>query len=192
MQFHFGKLLGKGMERLCYENLDNPNTCLKVSDKSRSKQTLKETKYFTYLQKKGVGPSFMPKFFGLHETENKYVLEQECFYSHDDIEVIGLREFIKQASDEQIQQMDLKLQEVEKEMLALNVIVTDMRTTNCLAILQNGNVIRLVIFDGYGSPEFFPIANYCPFWGKLKIKRQWVKLWERYNTDKGRFRTKVA
>lgn len=134
MEFQFGKLLGKGMERSCYENLANPLTCLKVSKKSNSKQTHKEVKYFRYLEKKGIHPSFMPKFYGLYETEENLVLEQEFFGSHDNTQVIGLREFIGEASDEQMNQLDSCLQNVKEEMLRLNVIVTDMRTTNCLVI----------------------------------------------------------
>ena len=48
-EFHFGKLIGKGMERACYENMDNPNTCFKVSRKEHSKQTIREGAYFKYL-----------------------------------------------------------------------------------------------------------------------------------------------
>ena len=189
MEFQVGKLLGKGMERSCYENLANPLTCLKVSKKSNSKQTHKEVKYFRYLEKKGIHPSFMPKFYGLYETEENLVLEQEFFGSHDNTQVIGLREFIGEASDEQMNQLDSCLQNVKEEMLRLNVIVTDMRTTNCLVILENQVVKNLVIFDGYGAPELFPIAEYSSFLGNRKINRQWKKFMLKYNADVSRLRS---
>ena len=74
-------------------------------------------------------------------------------------------------------------------MLRLNVIVTDMRTTNCLVILENQVVKNLVIFDGYGAPELFPIAEYSSFFGNRKINRQWKKFMLKYNADVSRLRS---
>ena len=69
-EYRLGKFLGRGVERFCYENLNNPNTCLKVSKKSLCKQTKREVSYFHYLNKRNIHPSFMPKFIALYETQD--------------------------------------------------------------------------------------------------------------------------
>lgn len=179
-----GKFLGRGVERFCYENLNNPNTCLKVSNKKLSKQTLREVAYFRFLQKKGIQPSFMPKFIQLHETNDSYILEQQYFKSNQEITVIGLREYIATASDSELEQLEQFLPKVKQEMLYLNVIVSDMRTTNFLVISKDSTISRVIIFDGYGAPEFLHLPNICPFLGKLKIERQWKKFLRYYTVEK--------
>ena len=39
---------------------------------------------------------------------------------------------------------------------------------------------RYVVIDGYGSPEWIPLPNYCRFFGRRKIQRQWRKFMERW------------
>ena len=182
-EFHFGKILGKGMERVCYENKDNPNTCFKVSRKEHSKQTLREGAYFKYLQKKHISPSFMPKFIGLYETEDSFILEQECVRDTEEIKTQTLRDFVLSASEEQMTKLETLLEKLLKEMLRLNVIVSDMRTTNILVLTHKGDPFKIMIFDGYGTPEFIPLPNLIPFLGAKKIKRQWDKFKRYYGED---------
>ena len=184
MSLKLGKFLGRGVERFCYENPDNPKTCFKVSKKKLSKQTLREVSYFRYLQKKGIQPSFMPEFIGLYETDDSYILEQEYFKSDAKTQVYGLKDYISLASDEELLNLESYLPKIKTEMLALNVIVSDMRTTNFLVVIKDSTISRVIIFDGYGAPEFLHLPNICPFLGKLKIERQWKKFLRYYSVEK--------
>ena len=115
--FKLGKFLGRGVERFCYENLLNPDTCLKVSKKSFSKQTRREVSYFNLLKKRNITPSFMPKFIGLHETDDSYILEQEYFRSTDTVKVFTIQKYVSLASDEGIAVLDKLLADIKQEML---------------------------------------------------------------------------
>lgn len=180
-----GKKIGSGTERVCYENPANPNTCLKVSKKDHSIQTLREIKYFKYLQKKKIQASFLPKFYGSYINDKYVILEQEYLRPDSKAETILLRAYIRRATKEDFIQLDQKLQEVKKEIIRLNVIISDIRTGNILLFVnQNRIVTRIVFLDGFGSPEFIPLPMYCPFFGKLKIERQWKKFMKRYNEEK--------
>lgn len=179
-----GKFLGRGAERFCYENLDNPDTCLKVSKKNSWKQTRRELVYVRYLKKRGITPSFMPKFYDLHETEDSYILEQEYFRDTATTRVMTIREYVPVATDDGLKVLDRLLDDIKAEMIRFNIIVCDLRTTNCMVLIESNTPKRVVIFDGYGSPEFIPLPNWCPFLGKRKIKRQWQKLMQRYQLDK--------
>ena len=182
----FGKFLGRGAERFCYENLDNPFTCLKVSKKTLCKQTKREVAYFRFLEKRNIHPSFMPKFVALHETEDSYVLEQEYFRTVGTTQVLTVQKYVSLATCEVLKVVDKLLDDVKNEMIYFNIIVCDLRTTNFLVLVENDVPKRVVIIDGYGSPEFIPLPNWIPFLGKLKIERHWKKLMRFYSIDKSR------
>ena len=182
----FGKFLGRGVERFCYENLDNPSTCLKVSKKNFCKQTKREVAYFHFLEKKNIRPSFMPKFVALHETEDSYVLEQEYFRTTGTTQVLTIQKYVSLATSEGLKVLDKLLDDVKNEMIRFNIIVCDLRTTNFLVLVEKDIPKRVVIIDGYGSPEFIPLPNWISFLGKLKIERHWKKLMRFYNIDKSR------
>ena len=144
-EFHFGKLLGQGMERACYLNKEHPDRCFKVSKKEHSKQTLREAAYFKFLQKKNIVPSFMPKFFGLHETADSYILEQEYIPSTPQTPAMTLHDFVLQASNEEMRDLDNLLDKLLDEMLRLNIIVSDMRTTNILVLTHERKPVKIII-----------------------------------------------
>lgn len=184
-QVRFGKLVGEGSERFCYENLDNPNTCLKISKSGTCLQTLREVRYFRFLQKKGIAPDFIPKFYGTYTIGDQVVMEMEYFRSNDDVQAIDLREFITKAYEKDFPEIERALDKVKAEMIRTNVIVSDIRTGNIMLLLnKDKSVYRLVFIDGFGSPEFIPLPIYCPFFGRRKIERQWEKFMKKYQTEK--------
>lgn len=190
MELHYGKFLGRGMDRYCYENEDNPDTCLKVSKLNNSRQSIKEAKYFKYLERKGIAPSFMPKFVGLYTIGDDMIMEQEYFRTTEASTAIGLREYLSVASDSELEKLEEELQKLKAEMIRLNVIVTDMRTTNFMVMLKDKKIEKLVIFDGYGCPERFPLAQWIPCLGKRKLEKQWKRFFERYEAEKIEYRSK--
>ncbi len=60
-----GKEIGCGSERRCYIKVSDPSRCLKISKKQDSDQTLREIKYFEFLQNIGVVASFFLNFMEL-------------------------------------------------------------------------------------------------------------------------------
>lgn len=185
-ELRLGKYLGRGAERFCYENLDNPDTCLKVSKKTSWKQTRRELSYVRFLKFRGIHPSFMPKFYGLHETEDSYILEQEYFHDTEEFKVLTVHNYVLSATDEGLKVLEKLLNDVKDEMIRFNIIVCDLRTINFMVLISRKTdlPVRIVVFDGYGSPEFIPLPNWIPCLGKRKIERQWKKLMMRYEADK--------
>lgn len=181
----FGKLIGYGTERQCYENLDNSETCLKVSNLSACAQTRREIKYFQFLSKKGVHPSFLPKFYGSFTLANQIGFEQEYLRSTDTLRAVTLKQYILETDEEQFLEIEHFLENIKKEMIRFNVIISDMRTGNTLILIDNKQKIKRMVFvDGFGSPEFIPLPIYCPFFGRLKIERQWKKFMKKYQAEK--------
>ena len=112
------------------------------------------------------------------------ILEQEYFHDTATTKVMTIREYVPVATDDGLKVLDRLLDDIKAEMIRFNIIVCDLRTTNCMVLIESNTPKRVVIFDGYGSPEFIPLPNWCPFLGKRKIKRQWQKLMQRYQLDK--------
>lgn len=181
----FGKLIGEGSERFCYENLDNPSTCFKISKTGTSLQTIREVRYFHFLEKKGKYPKFFPKFYGTFKKGEQLVLEQEYLRTNDQVEAVELRQFITRASETDFQKIEDFLEKTKQEMIQMNVIVSDIRTGNIVLLFNHDkSITRLVFVDGFGSPEFIPLPIYCPFFGKRKIERQWNKFMKKYHAEK--------
>ena len=98
-----------------------------------------------------------------------------------------LDEFLLNASQEEIEDLENRLSHIKSEMIKKNIIISDIRPGNIL-VLKNrqGTIVRIIFLDGYGSPEFIPLPMYCPFFGKLKIERQWKKFNRHYNNAKSK------
>ena len=184
-QKRFGKLVGEGSERLCYQNLDNPNTCFKISKNDTCKQTLREVHYFQFLSQKGKLPDFIPQFYGTFTINNKIVMEMEFLRSDAENRAIELKRFITEANFEDFAQIEYWLDKVKTNMIRLNIIISDIRTGNIMLIVNKDRTIkRLVFIDGFGSPEYIPLSVYCPFFGRRKIERQWNKFMKKYQAEK--------
>lgn len=183
MVLKLGKFIGRGMDRACYENPQNPNTCFKVSSVEHSRQTLREASYFKYLKKKGVEPSFMPKFYKFWREDDNFIIEQEYIHPGQDESVVDLSSYVRNSTDQELEELQERLNLVKEEMIALNVIVSDMRPMNFFVVKTVKGIKRIVIFDGYGTPEFLPLPNYCRFFGKKKIERQWKKFLRYFSAE---------
>ena len=65
----FGKVIGRGMERICYANPNNPKTCFKVSRLGHDIQSRREIHYFDFLKKRNISADFLPEYYGYRKTK---------------------------------------------------------------------------------------------------------------------------
>lgn len=186
----FGEIIGRGNTRICCLNPNNPNTCFKISTKKNSKETIREINFFHLLQRKGISTEYLPTFFSSFSNKEIVGYEVELFWSTDGSSTTVL-EFLKTATDSQINDLEKHLQLLKQELLRKNIIISDLAPGN-MAIRLNraGEIERLVIIDGFGSGEMIPVAFYIPFFGKRKIERKWKKFITRYQHDKDLFAKK--
>ena len=184
----FGEVLGKGAEKVCYANPYNPLTCYKVSTKYHAKATKREISFFIRLEQNAIHSSFLPKFYGFFENSDFVGYEQERFKNADGTSLPVL-DFIPIATEEQINELNQFLKKLKQELITKNLIISDLAPRNlALQLSKSGKIVRLVIIDGFGSPEFIPIAEYFKFFGEKKIERQWKKFEIRYQKDLTRLR----
>lgn len=185
-KINLGTLIGRGTERFCYENLSNANTCYKISSLNLCKQTQREIRYLTRLMKTGNYPNFLPKFYGGFVTNDFIGIEQEYLKSSSDTIAISVRDFLKQASENQIVDLERRFLKVKKEQLLRCIVINDMRPCNTFVLLRkyDQSIFRIVFIDGFGATELLPLAEYIPILGKRKIERNWQKFMKKYFEEK--------
>ena len=75
-------------------------------------------------------------------------------------------------SDEQIIE---GLERLKSEMIRHKVFVGDLRARNiCVKILMD-NTIELIVIDGIGHRDFFPLADWFEFFSRKKVERRFIK-----------------
>lgn len=174
----FGPVVATGAERICVRNLNNEFSCFKISKKIHSKETRREIKYFKFLKKRGISSSFIPSFISDFETKDEVIIEQELIADHPEQNLFAFRveEFVADASDNQLTKMEKLFRELYTELKEKNIIISDLHAGNMMIYCDEaGNIKRLIVVDGFGSPEAIPLAKYFRYFGRKKIDRQWAK-----------------
>lgn len=159
---YFGPVVATGAERICVRNLNNQFSCFKISKKIHSKETRREIKYFKFLKRKGVTSSFIPAFISDFETEEEIIIEQELIADHPEQDLFAFRveEFVADASGRQLMELEKLFQELYTELKDKNVIISDLHAGNMMIYCDKaGNIKRLIVVDGFGSPEAIPLAS---------------------------------
>ena len=170
----FGPVVATGAERICVRNLKDQFSCFKISKKIHSKETRREIKYFKFLKKRGISSSFIPAFIDKEEI----IIEQELITDHPEQNLFAFRveEFVADASDKQLAKLEQLFRELYRELKDKNIIISDLHAGNMMIYCDEaGNIKRLIVVDGFGSPEAIPLAKYFRYFGRKKIDRQWAK-----------------
>ena len=75
----------------------------------------------------------------------------------------------------EVEEVQRELNELKQEMMAKNIICSDLSASNILKVRRGGDS-KLVVIDGFGATELFPVCKYLKLFGKKKLERQWEKL----------------
>ena len=80
-EFQNWTVIGKGAERVCFQNPSNPAQCVKLSQKDAAKQTYREIQFFERLKNKNVQFTHIPKFLGKGDNQRlKLALSSKWFW----------------------------------------------------------------------------------------------------------------
>lgn len=133
---------------------------------------------FKFLKKRGISSSFIPAFIDNFETKEEIIIEQELITDHPEQNLFAFRveEFVADASDKQLAKLEQLFRELYRELKDKNIIISDLHAGNMMIYCDEaGNIKRLIVVDGFGSPEAIPLAKYFRYFGRKKIDRQWAK-----------------
>lgn len=173
------KVIGRGDERVCFQNPDDPTRCIKVSRKHKAKQSRREIRYLQYLLKRGVAFTHIPAFYQVIETDDYIGMEQELVTNPSGTPPLDLRYYLEQPlNTDQQAAFWQAMQSLKDYLLEYNVIPCDLVMSNML-VVEDDNQIKVMMIDGFGGAELIPLANYIRYFGKRKIERKWREFMER-------------
>ena len=177
-------VIGKGMERTCYLNPDDPSRLVKISLDGITRQTEREIRYFRFLMNRGVPFDHIPQFYGeVHGDgfigfEQEYVRDFHIPESESSPAMALLSYLSSPLSQEQTEELQAALDELKAYLLRYNIIPSDLDVDN-IVIKRVPSGIRLILIDGFGSTELIPASNFFRFIGNRKIIRKWEKFLQR-------------
>ncbi|WP_081695700.1 YrbL family protein [Oxalobacter paraformigenes] len=175
--------IGKGSERLCFRSPGNPGNVIKVSPVSNAKQTIREIRYFQYLERQDVPFTHIPKFKGIIELEGYIGFEQELILDKEGNPAPSLGDFMGSIrwpgfpSSLKGNKEGL-FKDLFDYLYRFNIVVCDLVLSNIL-VDDRSDRPKLVLVDGLGCNEFLPVAQYLPFMGRKKIARKWNRFMKR-------------
>ncbi|MGP8307221.1 YrbL family protein [Vibrio sp. YIC-376] len=174
-EFQNWTVIGKGAERVCFQNPSNPAQCVKLSQKSAAKQTYREIQFFERLKKKNVQFTHIPEFLGKVTTETQVGFKQQVVLDEDLSVSLNFAQYIVQQGDDlDMDNMLLAVRILKDYLLESRVIPSDLVMTNIL-VRQSGDEITLYLIDGFGNTEFIPVSDFIPYLMHKKINRKFKK-----------------
>ena len=130
---------------------------------------------------KGIGADIMPAYYGAFRSGELFGFEEECFLekSRGGVwdRVRTLDEAVGDPSTD-LRRLRDRLLALKEEIIAKNILITDAHGANML-IAEKDGIERLVVIDGYGTPELVPLPKWFRPLGRRKILRKWRDLEER-------------
>jgi hypothetical protein len=199
----------QGANRVCYRHPDEPGKMLKVikpwkraglkkmaapwfkrlRPASCFDDNVQEFKAFRFLEKKPEAARYFPQCYGIVPTDLGDALCVEYIHSGDpDGRSLSLESYLQKFgfTDEIRAALDDLAQ-----FLYRNLIVTrDLRGFNIM-VRRGEQGVRLVIVDGLGNPEFIPVSNVFPLFGKTKIRRKLMRFRDRLERIAGGIRWEI-
>ena len=169
--------IGEGEIRLCYYHPDDMNLCVKIPRETTTRNyTLKEIKYFKKLskrKKKNYSYKFFSDFQGEVLTNHGLGQIFDLILDYDSKEVSKTLEYYllhsNIVSDDKIESALIKLKQM---MIKHRVFTRDLRSRNiCCRLINSKNDIELIIIDGIGHRDFFPLADWFNYFSRKKVER---------------------
>lgn len=162
-------LIASGTERFCFVNPENPDQLLKLSRKTRCKQTKRELRYFQFLQKKKVPFLYLPTFYKAVNTADFCGFVQQTVRNKNGDLAPSLHQYL--STGEKINKQQLS--DLFCYLYHYNILPCDLNQHNIL--VQTKETQKLILIDGLGCTDFMPLAQFWPWWGRRKIVRKFIR-----------------
>lgn len=173
--------IAEGLARTCYQHPKDNNLCIKIGKPGVEVSHLyKEIKYFNKIRKKDISKYEYP-FYAMYHGEIETNLGVGFVYDLIKDETtqnisLTLRHYLEMESSPFSDAYFVKeLERLKQQMIIHKVHVGDLRARNiCVKVLKN-NSIQLIVIDGLGHRDFFPLGDWFHFFAKKKVERRFIK-----------------
>ena len=173
--------ISEGLARKVYYHPDNNDLCIKIGKPEIEVDHLyKEIKYYKKIRNKDTSKFDYPFYVAYHgEVETN--LGTGFVYDLIKDETTGnvsltLRHYLEMENSPYSDEVLIEgLNRLKSEMINHKIFVGDLRARNiCCKILKNKH-LQLIVIDGIGHRDFFPLADWFHFFAKKKVERRFLK-----------------
>jgi hypothetical protein len=172
--------IGEGEIRFCYEHPEDKNLCIKIPRPETTRAyTNKELLYFKKLSRRNKAKYQYPFYSDFHnEVKTNLGLGQVFDLVRD--ETTGnisktLEYYLMESKVVPDEQIESALSDLKQHMTKYKVFTRDLRSRNICCKLKNNNSIELIIIDGIGHRDFFPLADWFHYFSKKKVDRTFTR-----------------
>ena len=172
--------IGEGLIRTCYVNPEDKNQCIKVPKPHVERNyTYKEILYYLKLHKRDRS-AYDYSFYSDYKGEITTNLGVGQIFDLIRDEPTGtvsktLEYYLGNESLIDGETLWEALLKLKAQMTFFKVFTRDLRARNLCCKLLNNNTIQIIIIDGIGHRDFFPLADYFNHFSKKKIERTFKK-----------------
>lgn len=173
-------IIGRGLARTCYRYPGRGDRCIKIDhfEVREHTDTRREEKYYRRIArlKPGFNYDCIPRYFGSVPTNrgDGAVFELICDEAGGEIsQTLDLvdRDYLKQRA------LDVKagLEVLRRSLFDNGILVRDLHPGNIAVKMLADSRMQMVVIDGIGHTEFFPIVDIFPSLARRKLKRYYKK-----------------
>ncbi len=175
--------LAEGYARTCYFHPENENLCIKIGKPEVEKSHLyKEINYYKKIKNKQIATfdyPFYAMYHGVIDTNLGEGFVYDLIRNETNQEVSKtLLNYISMKKDNPIEDavFNEALKSLKAQMIKHKVFASDLRPRNiCCKLLKNGTM-QMIIIDGIGHRDFFPVADWFGFFAKRKVERRFQSI----------------
>ncbi|MGC1471238.1 MAG: YrbL family protein [Psychroserpens sp.] len=173
--------ISEGLARQVYRHPEQDNLCIKIGKPEIETEHLyKEIKYYEKIKQKNSSRfeyQFYAKYHGEIETNLGvgfvYDLVKDETTQHISL---TLRHYLEMEHSPIVDEsLNDGLERLKQQMIAHKVFASDLRARNICCKILKDNSVNLVIIDGIGHRDFFPMADYMNHFAKKKVERRFEK-----------------
>ena len=174
-------LISQGRNRRCYQHPELNDRCVKVlHDDSPLKTQQRETRYFKQLNRRGVSWEMVVPLLEEVETNLGDGVVFELLRDIDGNISQTLDYYIRRDEPALNNWIITEIEHLKRYLLEQNIVFRDLNPLNILVQKGQGDSLRLMVIDGIGHNDYFPICDYNKAYGRRKIKRTWNRKLNRW------------
>ena len=170
------RLIGKGSSRLCYEHPGDGGKCIKVVYTKNRSIVSEELKHYRLCEKRQVSWEMMAKSFGtvLTSAGEGAVFSLPRDFDGEISKTLAYYMLSGQAVPE-AEVLGHAVNAFREYLFRERIIVRELKADNLVYKRCSQDEGKIVLVDGLGNNEFFPIANYSDIFAKRTLSRKWRK-----------------
>ena len=155
------KLIGSGRHHDCYEHPDDPALCIKVIHTDDQKKMLRrEVSYHQNLLRRNINWSALARYHGSIITDRGIGSVFEVVRDSDGQISRSLHQLLQEQDNElDIDQVAQQINLMISSFYQQGIVISDLNLRNILVNFQSPENWQLMLVDGIGHNDFFPLCN---------------------------------